>query len=62
MPYIVLPDGKTEVDLHVDQYVPYLLDDGDTAIHKFCVSLPCAAFQSDIFDLDEDTTSCCLNT
>ena len=42
VPYIVLPDGKTEVDLHVDQYVPYLLDDGDTAIHKSCIAMPCA--------------------
>ena len=56
VPYIVFPDGKTEVDLHVDQYVPYLLDDGDTAIHKSCVSMPCAAFQSEIFDLDNDTS------
>ena len=58
-PYIVLPDGKTEVDFHVDQYVPYLLDDGDTAICKSCVSMPCAAFQYEIFDLEDDTTSCC---
>ena len=59
VPYIVLPDGKTEVDLHVDQYVPYLLDDGDTAIHKSCVSMPCAAFKSEMFNLDNDTTSFC---
>ena len=59
VPYIVLPVGKTEVDLHVDQYVPYLLDDWDTAIHKSCVSMPCAAFQSEILNLDDGTTSCC---
>ena len=62
VPYIVLPDGKSEVDLHVDQYVPYLLDDGDTAIHKSCVSLPCAAFQSDIWVLDEETAYVYSNT
>ena len=56
VPYIVLPDGKTEVRLHVDQYVPYLLDGGDTAIHNSCVSMPCAASQSEIFDLDDDTS------
>ena len=30
-PYFVLPNGKTEVDLHVDHYVPYLFDDGEIA-------------------------------
>ena len=49
VPYIVLPDGTTEVNLRVDQYVSYLLDHGDTAIHKSCVSMPCAALQSDVF-------------
>ena len=57
-PYIVLPDGQTEVALHVDQYVPYLLDDGDTAIHKSCVSMPCAEVQSEVLNLDDDTMSC----
>ena len=59
VPYIVLPDGKIEVDLHVDQYIPYLLDDGDTAIHKYCASMPCAKFQSEVFNLDDDTMSFC---
>ena len=59
VPHIALPDGETEADLHVDQHVPYLLDDGDTAIHKSCVSMPCAASQSEIFNLDDDTTSLC---
>ena len=59
VPYIVLPDGKAEVDLHVDQYVPYLLDDGDTAIHKSRVFMPSAAFQSEIFDLDDEAMSVC---
>ena len=32
LPYFVLPDGKTEIDLCVDSYVPYLDDDtGDMA-------------------------------
>ena len=41
IPYFVLPDGKTEVDLEVDQFVPYLLDTGDTAIHKPSSSSRC---------------------
>ena len=61
VPYIVLPDGTTEVDLHVDQHVSYLLDDGDTVIHESNVSMPCAASQSEIFDLDDETLSVCSN-
>ena len=34
IPYLVLPDDKTEVGLEVDQSVLYFLDTGDTAIHK----------------------------
>ena len=41
IPYFVLPDGKTEVDLEVDQFVPYLLDTGDTAVHKPSSSSRC---------------------
>ena len=41
IPYSVLPDGKTEVDLEVDQFVPYELDTGDTAIHKPSCSSRC---------------------
>ena len=41
IPYFVLPDGHTEVDLEVDQFVPYLLDTGDTAIHKLSSSSRC---------------------
>ena len=41
IPYFVLPDGKTEVDLEVDQFVRYLLDTGDTAIHKPSSSSRC---------------------
>ena len=44
MPYFVLPDGTTEVDLHVEQYVPYLLDDGDTAKFKACTT--CIPFET----------------
>ena len=40
--YFVLPDGKTEVDLEVDQFVPYLLDTSDTAIHKASSSSRCS--------------------
>ncbi len=40
-PYFVLPDGRTEVDLEVDQFVPHLLDTGDTAIHKPSSSSRC---------------------
>ena len=36
-----MPDGKTVVDLEVDQFVPYLLDTGDTAIHKPSSSSRC---------------------
>ena len=36
-----MPDGKTEVDLEVDQFVPYLLDIGDTAVHKSSSSSRC---------------------
>ena len=38
VPCFVLPDSNTEVDLEVDQFVPYLLDTGDTAIHKLSSS------------------------
>ena len=41
IPYFVLPGGKTEVDLDVDQFVPYLLGTGDTAIHKPSSSSRC---------------------
>ena len=37
VPYLVLTDG-TEVDLHVDQYVPHLFDDGDVTIHRAACS------------------------
>jgi hypothetical protein len=37
VPYFVLPDG-TEVDLHVDHYVPYLFDDGDVTINRAACS------------------------
>ena len=37
----MLPDGKTEVELEVGQFVPYLLDTGDTAIHKPSSSSRC---------------------
>ena len=34
VPYFVLPDGETEVDLAVENYVPYLFDTGDAARFK----------------------------
>ena len=34
MPYFALPDGKTEIDLSVDAFVPYLFDGGDLTKHK----------------------------
>ena len=36
-----MPDGRTEIDLEVDQFVLYLLDTGDTAIHKPSSSSRC---------------------
>ena len=42
-PYLVLPDGKTEVDLCVDNYVPYLIDDGDISVHSGTCAAPFVA-------------------
>ena len=52
IPYFVLPDGRTEVDLEVDQFVPYLLDTGDTAIHKPSSSSRCypVTLSQNVFD------------
>jgi len=54
IPYLVLPDGKTEVDLEVDQFVPYLLDTGDTAIHKPSSSSRC--YPVTLVQKDSDNT------
>ena len=50
MPYFVLPDG-TEVDLvdlHVDNYVPYLFDDGDVTMHRAVCSYEILSVTSEV--------------
>ena len=50
--YFALPDG-TEVDLHVDHYVPYLFDDGDVTIHRAACSYEIPSVGSDFLPSPE---------
>ena len=56
-PYFGFPDGKTQVDLHVESYVPYLCDNGDVAVQKAMVSTdPTTCWYDDTYA--EDDISC----
>ena len=52
MPYFVLPDG-TEVDLHVDHYVPYLFGDGDVTINRAACSYEIPSVRSEFLPSPE---------
>ena len=53
IPYFILPDKKTEIDLEVENYVPYLYNSGSISAHLSCVNIDTAGYEPTCCHIDD---------